>query len=62
MQAVIKQDSGDVLQVFTFEAKDFKTGSRGFHAQGKLPVNGKKYQCNLMLIEIGSKPKVKGKK
>lgn len=59
MQAVIKDDAGQVLQVFQFDPKTFKTGSKGYHSQGKVGVNGKRYQANLMLIEIGSKPKSK---
>jgi len=43
-------------QTFSLSEKQFKTGSRGFHAQGKIPFDGKRYQANLMLIEIGSKP------
>lgn len=38
--------------------KEFKTGSKGYHGFGKLEVsNGKKYQLNVMAIEIGSKKK-----
>lgn len=41
--------------------KDFASGSVGFYANGKLTINGKKYQSQLMLVEVGSKEK-KGKK
>jgi hypothetical protein len=41
--------------------KDFKTGSRGYHAQGKMQVGGKGYQINILCVEIGSKPKEKQK-
>lgn len=38
--------------------KIFSTGSKGFHGFGKLDTGtGKKYQLNVMAIEIGSKPK-----
>lgn len=57
MKAIIKDDLGQVLQVIELNAKDFKTGSRGYHGHGKVPVNGKKYQANLLLVEIGSKKK-----
>lgn len=40
----------------------FSTGSRGYRATGKVFLNGKKYQSNVMLIEVGSKPKGKDKK
>jgi hypothetical protein len=46
-------------QSFMLSKKDFKTGSRGFHAQGKMMAGGKNYQVNILVVEIGSKPKEK---
>ena len=43
-------------QEFVLSKKDFKTGSRGYHAQGKMQVGEKRYQCNILVVEIGSKP------
>lgn len=55
---VVVQLEDGTMQTFGLTAKTFSTGSRGFHAQGKvLNANGKKYQANFMLIEVGSKPK-----
>jgi hypothetical protein len=48
-------------QSFILSKKDFKTGSKGFHAQGKMAAGGKNYQVNILCVEIGSKPKVKEK-
>jgi hypothetical protein len=48
-----------VKQEFVLNKKDFKTGSRGYHAQGKMQVGDKRYQCNILVVEIGSKPKDK---
>jgi hypothetical protein len=48
-------------QSFILAKKDFKTGSRGYHAQGKMQVEGKGYQINILCVEIGSKPKEKQK-
>jgi len=42
---------------FLLGKKDFKTGSRGYHAQGKMMSGGKNYQVNILVVEIGSKPK-----
>jgi hypothetical protein len=42
--------------------KNFKTGSRGFHAQGKMQIGEKNYQVNILVVEIGSKPKEKEEK
>jgi hypothetical protein len=44
-------------QNFILSKKDFKTGSRGYHAQGKMMAGGKNYQVNILCVEIGSKLK-----
>jgi len=46
-------------QNFILNKKNFKTGSRGYHAQGKMQVGDKRYQINILCVEIGSKPKDK---
>jgi len=48
-----------VKQDFILNKKNFKTGSRGYHAQGKMQVEDKRYQVNILCVEIGSKPKGK---
>jgi hypothetical protein len=53
--AEIKTDEGKLLGVMTLPAKDFKTGSKGFYANGKLEIDGKRYQTQIQLVEIGSK-------
>ena len=54
----VEVKSGDqVLTTFELAEEQFKTGSRGFHAQGKVELEGKRYQANFLLVEIGSKPK-----
>jgi len=55
----IRDVNGQVLGVFRATPKKFSTGSVGFHATGKMVVNGKSHQCNFLLTEIGSKPKAK---
>ncbi len=52
-----KTDSGTPIGTMTAAAKDFKTGSKGFYANGKLEIDGKRYQVQVQLVEIGSKPK-----
>ncbi len=47
--------NGEQIAVFSLSKKDFKTGSKGHHASGKLELDGKKHQVNLLLVEIGSK-------
>ncbi len=53
--AEIKTDEGKLLGVMTLPAKDFKTGSKGYYANGKLEIDGKRYQTQIQLVEIGSK-------
>jgi hypothetical protein len=43
-------------QSFMLNEKTFKTGSRGFHGQGKMQIRDKRYQINILRVEIGSKP------
>ncbi len=50
---------GGIKAVFNLNKKDFSTGSKGYHATGKFEVAGKRYQVNVQLVEIGSKPKTK---
>ena len=40
IEARIYKD-GEQLGVFSLVKKDFKTGSRGYHATGKIDVEGK---------------------
>ncbi len=53
--AELRTDDGKVLGVFTLPPKDFKTGSKGFYANGKVEFDGKRYQTQIQLVEIGSK-------
>lgn len=40
------------------EPKEFKTGSRGFYGQGKVQAaDGRRFQVNVNIVEIGTKPK-----
>jgi hypothetical protein len=55
--AEIKSATGDVLAVFSAAQKDFKTGSKGYYANGKAEIDGKRYQVQIQLVEIGSKKK-----
>lgn len=53
--AELRTDEGKILGVMTLPPKDFKTGSKGFFANGKLEIEGKRYQAQIQLVEIGSK-------
>lgn len=53
--AELKTDSGQLVSVFTVSPKEFKTGSRGFFGNGKVELDGKRYQVQIQMVEIGSK-------
>jgi hypothetical protein len=56
----IKEDD-KVVGMLTAEQKLFKTGSRGFFGMGKIQIGEKRYQVQVQLVEIGSKPKLEEK-
>lgn len=52
-----KQD-GQQVGLMTADPKEFKTGSKGYFGMGKIQIGEKRYQVQVQLVEIGSKPKV----
>jgi len=53
--AEIKTETGTSIVSIELEAKNFKTGSRGYYAIKKLAIDGLRYQMQIQLVEIGSK-------
>jgi hypothetical protein len=51
----LKSDAGQLIGLMTVPPKDFKTGSKGYFASGKVEIEGKRYQAQIQLVEIGSK-------
>jgi len=54
--AELKTATGQLLSLLTLPPKQFKTGSRGYYANQKIEIEGKRYQVQVQLVEIGSKP------
>jgi hypothetical protein len=52
----IKKDN-QAVGILTAAEKVFKTGSHGFFGMGKIQIDDKRYQVQVQLVEIGSKPK-----
>lgn len=52
---------GKLIGELTASPKEFKTDSRGFYGQGKIEIEGKRYQVQIQLVEIGSKKPVEEK-
>ena len=61
MLTVEIKDSDKVVGMLTADEKLFKTGSRGFFGMGKIQIGEKRYQVQVQLVEIGSKPKLEEK-
>ncbi len=55
--ADLKTDNGENISSLPVMPKEFKTGSRGFYANTKAEINGKRYQVQIQVVEIGSKNK-----
>ena len=55
----MRTDEGKPIGVLTALPKDFKTGSKGFYAQGKVELEGKRYQVQVQLVEVGSKERAR---
>ncbi|HSQ26400.1 MAG TPA: hypothetical protein VLM80_04670 [Anaerolineales bacterium] len=53
--AELKDERGQSLALLSITPKEFKTGSRGFYANQKVEIAGKRYQVQVQLVEIGSK-------
>ena len=56
MQLVVYNAENVPLETATLEAKTFSSGSQGFHAGGKVLIDGEKYQASFILTRIDSKP------
>ena len=54
--AELKGDNGQVIAQVAAPAKVFKTGSRGYYGNSKIEIDGKRYQVQVQIVEIGSKP------
>lgn len=47
-----------VTEIIIAEAKQFRTGSRGYYGQGKVrAADGRRFQVSINIVEIGSKGK-----
>ncbi len=57
LTVVFKDSTGKEVGSMLINAKQFKTGSRGLFGQGKLEIEGVRYQTQVQLVEIGSKGK-----
>ncbi|MBI2883075.1 MAG: hypothetical protein HYY11_04085, partial [Candidatus Methylomirabilis oxyfera] len=54
-----KDEDGQTLGKLVANEKTFASGSRGYFGQGKIEIDGKRYQAQVQLVEIGSKEQKK---
>ena len=57
MISVEFKENGTLVGMLAATEKVFKTGSKGYYGMGKIAVGEKRYQVQVQLVEIGSKPK-----
>ena len=57
MLSVELKDNDKVVGMLIAEQKQFKTGSRGYFGMSKIQIGEKRYQVQVQIVEIGSKPK-----
>ena len=54
MQITITTDNGDQI-TFDLLEKTFSSGNIGFFANGKIEIDGKRYQCTFILTKLKQK-------
>lgn len=57
MLSIEIKENEKIVGMLPAEEKNFKTGSRGYYGMGKISIGDKRYQVQIQLVEIGSKPK-----
>lgn len=60
IDALFKDEDGKTVGKIVTSEKTFSSGSRGYFGQGKVEINGKRFQAQVQLVEIGSKEQGKG--
>ena len=61
MLSVELKENDKVVGTLVAPEKQFKTGSRGYFAMAKIQIGEKRYQVQVQIVEIGSKPKAEEK-
>jgi len=59
MPAVTIDVDGETFAMNVSSERKFKSGSKGYWANGKLRIDGKDYNVSFPLVQIGSKPNKK---
>lgn len=51
---LVAVDGDKLIGSLTLPPKEFKTGSKGYYGSGKIEYQGKRYQTQIQMVEIGS--------
>ena len=57
MLSIEIKENDKSVGMLTAAEKLFKTGSRGYFGMAKIQIGEKRYQVQVQMVEIGSKPK-----
>jgi len=60
LTATIRDDNGQTVGVLVLSEKVFSSGARGFFGQGKITIDGQRYQGQAQLVAIRSKAAPEG--
>ena len=52
LTATLRDDNGQSVGIIILREKVFKSGKTGFHGQGKLALDGQRYQAQAQLVAI----------
>ena len=59
MLSVEIKENDKIVGELAAAEKLFKTGSKGYFRMGKIQIGEKRYQVQVQLVEIGSKPRLR---
>ncbi len=54
LTVTVRSDDGTALGVLVLKAKQFKSGRVGWFGQGKVEIDGVRYQAQAQLVRIGA--------
>lgn len=52
LTVTIRSDDGQAIGALVLAEKTFASGKQGYFGQGKLVINGERYQCQAQMVRI----------
>jgi len=53
LTAVIRNEDGLAVGVLVLKPRTFSSGKAGYFGQGKVEIDGRRYQCQAQAVKIG---------